>query len=175
LDVARSARTTPGGAEAGVGLTLPPAPKGLAPHVLVVDDDRFIRRMFGKLLAEAGYQVTLAANALDAFEAVHPEMDAIMLDIMMPGVSGLEALTRLRQRAPDVPVLIVTAFQTSQNAIAALRGGAFDFIVKGMKSELLLNSVARAVERRRLTLENRRLMEELRARLTDALAPPGTS
>lgn len=172
LDVTRSERTD--GAPPAAGTTAPsPAPtaKGLAPHVLVVDDDRFIRRMFGRLLEEAGYQVTMAGNAIEAFEAVRPEMDAILLDIMMPEISGLEALASLRQLAPDIPIIIVTAFQTSQNAIAALRGGAFDFIVKGMKSELLLNSVARAVERRRLTLENHRLMEELRARLTEALAP----
>jgi len=153
---------------------LPTASKGIPPHVLVVDDDRFVRRMRGKLLEEAGYRVTLAANALEVFEVVPPEMDAIMLDIMMPGVSGLDALARLRQRAPDVPIIIVTAFQTSQNASAALRGETFDFIVKGMKPDLLPNSVARAVGRRRLALENRRLMAELRARLTDALAPPGT-
>jgi two-component system cell cycle response regulator len=172
LDVTRSERTD-GGPLAGGTTSPPPVPttKGLAPRVLVVDDDRFIRRMFGRLLEEAGYRVTLAGDAIQAFEAVCPEIDAILLDIMMPEISGLEALSSLRLLAPDVPIIIVTAFQTSQNAIAALRGGAFDFIVKGMKSELLLNSVARAVERRRLTLENHRLMEELRARLTDALAP----
>jgi len=141
-------------------------------HVLVVDDENLIRQMYGRLLEEAGYRVTTAASAVEAYEAAARGVDVILLDIMMPEISGLEALGRLRQIAPDVPILIVTAYQSAQNAITALRGGAFDFIVKGMKHEMLLNGVARAAERRRLALENRRLLEELRVRLDAALAPP---
>jgi CheY-like chemotaxis protein len=141
-------------------------------HVLIVDDDRFIRQLFGNLLKAAGYRVTEAADAAEAYEAAGRGVDVILLDVMMPNVSGLEALERLRQIAPDVPILIVTAYQSAPNAIAALRGGAFDFIVKGMKAEILLNGVARAVERRHLMVENRHLMEQLRARLDAALASP---
>ncbi len=143
-----------------------------AAHVLIVDDDRFIRQLYGNLLKAAGYRVTDATSAAEAYEAAGRVVDVILLDVMMPNISGLEALERLRQIAPDVPILIVTAYQSAPNAIAALRGGAFDFIVKGMKAEILLNGVARAVERRRLMVENRRLMEQLRARLDDALASP---
>lgn len=134
-------------------------------HVLLVDDDRLIRELYGKILEAAGYKVTEAASAPEAYGAVACGVDVVLLDVMMPEVSGLEALGRLRQVAPDVPVLILTAHQTAQNAIAALRGGAFDFIVKGMKHDVLLNGVARAVERRGLALENRRLLKELESRL----------
>lgn len=141
-------------------------------HILVVDDEQLIRQMYARLLEEAGHRATTAASAVEAYEAAARGVDVILLDIMMPDISGLDALGRLRQIAPDVPILIVTAYQSAQNAIAALRGGAFDFIVKGMKHEMLLNAVARAIERRRLALENRQLMEELRTRLDSALAPP---
>ncbi|HYB73394.1 MAG TPA: response regulator [Candidatus Sulfotelmatobacter sp.] len=162
----------PGGWEEAVSAKLAAPTEGTAPAVLLVDDDRLIRELYGKLLAGAGYRVITAAGAAEAYAAAARGVDVILLDVMMPEVSGLEALERLRQTVPEVPILILTAYQTAQNAIAALRGGAFDFIVKGLKREMLLNAVARAVERRHLTLENRRLMEELRARLDATLASP---
>jgi two-component system cell cycle response regulator len=174
LEAARRSQARPAGSQEPPE-TLPKAPPGRdgeAPRVLIVDDDRFIRVMFSKLLEGAGYRALAVASAEEAYQAATRGVDVILLDVMMPDVSGLEALGRLREIAPEVPILIVTAFQSAPNAIAALRGGAFDFIVKGMKNEMLLNAVARAVERRRLTHENRRLMEELRARLDAALATP---
>jgi len=169
-------RKGPAQAERDNGATTTPAvvaaAGAAAPFVLVVDDDRFIRLLYTKLLEEAGYRVLAVADAKEAFAAAAHGVDVILLDIMMPEISGLEALARLRQIAPEVPILLVTAYQSVQNAIAALRGGAFDFVVKGMKNEMLLHAVARAVERRRLTHENRRLMEELRARLDAALTVP---
>ena len=177
LEAARRSLARPDGSQ-DPPQALPKAadgPGGEAPLVLIVDDDRFIRVMYSRVLEGAGYRAVAVASAAEAYEAAAHGVDVILLDVMMPDVSGLEALERFRQIAPDVPILIVTAYQSAQNAIAALRGGAFDFIVKGMKSELLLNGVARAVERRRLASENRRLMEELRARLDAALALPAAS
>lgn len=137
------------------------AANGAAPVVLLVDDHRLVRMMYGKLLEGVGYRVRTAASAAEAYAAAAHGVDVILLDVMMPGVSGLEALGRLRQITPDVPIIILTAYQTAQHAIAALRGGAFDFIVKGTRQEMLLNAVARAVERRRLAEENRQLAEVL--------------
>ncbi len=168
LEVARQAAAQ---AAADRGSVHQPGAAGAA-HVLVVDDDKFVRQLYAGLLGGAGYRVTAVAGAAEAYTAAGRDVDVILLDIMMPGVSGLEALERLRQIAPEVPIIIVTAYQSVQHAIAALRGGAFDFIVKGMKSEMLLNTVERALDRRRLALENRRLMEALRGRLDAALAPP---
>ena len=148
------------------------AGNGPAPLVLLVDDDHLIRELYGRLLKGAGYRVSAAASAAEAYVAAARGVDVILLDIMMPEVSGLEALGQLHKIVPEVPILMLTAYQTAQNAIAALRGGACDFIVKGTKHEMLLNSVARAVERRRLDLENRRLLRELRGRLDTALASP---
>ena len=147
-----------------------------ATRILIVDDEPAAIELIADMLSADGYRIHTAASGPEALGLARREPpNLILLDVMMPDVSGLEALERFRQIAPDVPILIVTAYQSAQNAIAALRGGAFDFIVKGMKSELLLNGVARAVERRRLASENRRLMEELRARLDAALALPAAS
>jgi two-component system cell cycle response regulator len=150
-----------------------PAPEAAAPHVLIVDDEPFIRRFYRGLLEVAGYRVSEAGGAAEAYDLAEQGVDAVLLDIMMPEVSGLEALESLRRIAPDLPVIIVTAYQSAPNAVAALRGGAFDFIVKGMKNEMILNSVARAVERHRLTRENRRLIEEIRTRLIGSPVPTG--
>ncbi len=176
LEAARAA-APPSAAHGGESSGTPhrgvrPAGDAGAPRVLVVDDEPFFRQTYRRILEEAGYRVSEAAGAAEAYGAAGAGVDVILLDIMMPTISGLEALERLHQIAPDVPVIIVTAYQSAQHAIAALRGGAFDFIVKGMKNEMLLHSVARAVERHRLIRENRRLMEELRARLDAGLASP---
>jgi len=114
-----------------------PAGDAGAPRVLVVDDEPFFRHTYRRILEEAGYRVAEAAGAVEAYGAAGTGVDVILLDIIMPPISGLEALQRLQQIAPDVPVIIVTAYQSAQHAIAALRGGAFDFIVKGMKNEML--------------------------------------
>ena len=172
---AAGAGVGPGGWEEPTPPTLAAPAKGETPVVLLVDDDRLIRELYGTLLEKAGYRVIRAASAAEAYAAADRGVDVILLDVMMPEVSGLEALERLRGAVPEVPILILTAYQTAQNAIAALRGGAFDFIVKGLKREMLLNAVARAVERRHLTLENRRLMTELRVQLDATLAPPAAS
>ncbi len=171
LEVARQATTptAPGGG------ALRPSATRRGAHVLVVDDDRTIRHLYTGVLEGVGYKVTAVGGAAHAYEAATGDVDVVLLDLMMPGVSGLEALERLRQIVPEVPIVIVTAYQSVQNAIAALRGGAFDFVIKGMKPDVLLKSVARAVEGRRLALENQRLLEELRRRAgVTPTPPPGT-
>jgi DNA-binding NtrC family response regulator len=97
-------------------------------------------------------------------------IDVILLDIMMPGMSGLDVLGKLGEFAPDTPVIIVTAHPTSENAIAALRLGAFDFVVKGFKSEVMLTTVARALERRRMAIRNKALIRQLEDKIEELLA-----
>jgi DNA-binding NtrC family response regulator len=89
---------------------------------------------------------------------------------MMPKMSGLEVLAKLGELAADSPVIIVTASPSSENAIAALRLGAFDFIVKGFKNEAMLATVARAIERRRLVMRDRALVSQLQAKIQELLA-----
>jgi DNA-binding response OmpR family regulator len=135
--------------------------------ILVVDDEPLVRQ----LLQNAGYVTHKAENGQQALEIVRREpVDVILLDIMMPKMSGLEVLAKLGELAADSPVIIVTASPSSENAIAALRLGAFDFIVKGFKNEAMLATVARAIERRRLVMRDRALVSQLQAKIQELLA-----
>lgn len=148
----------------------PPTPSPAAGVVLVVDDEPLPRQLFSDVLREAGHVTHEASNGHRALEIVRQEsIDVVLLDIMMPGISGLEVLGKLGEFAPDSPVIIVTANPTSENAIAALRLGAFDFIVKGFKNEVMLATVSRALERRRMAIRNKTLIRQLEAKIAELL------
>lgn len=148
----------------------PAAPPG-AGTILVVDDEPLPRQLFSDMLREAGYVTHEASNGHQALEiAQQDNPDVILLDIMMPGISGLDVLGKLGELTPDSPVIIVTANPTSENAIAALRLGAFDFIVKGFKSEVMLATVSRALERRRMAIRGKALIRQLEAKIAELLA-----
>ncbi|MBI4572209.1 MAG: response regulator [candidate division NC10 bacterium] len=148
-----------------------PPPEPASGVVLVVDDELLPRQLYADVLREEGYVVLEAENGPQALEIARQEtIDVVLLDIMMPGMSGLEVLSKLGELVPDSPVVIVTAHPTSDNAIAALRLGAFDFIVKGFKNQVMLTTVARALDRRRLTVRNRGLIRQLEAKVQELLA-----
>lgn len=148
----------------------PPPPPGAA-SVLVVDDEPLARQLYADVLQDAGYVVQTAEGGLQALEiAGQRTIDVVLLDIMMPAMSGLEVLAKLGELIPESPVIIVTAHPTSENAIAALRLGAFDFIVKGFKNEVMLSAVSRALERRRMAIRNQRLIQQLEAKIQELVA-----
>ena len=148
-----------------------PPPATGAGVLLVVDDELLARQLFADVLREAGYVIHEAEHGAQALALARQEpVDVVLLDLMMPGMSGLEVLARLGELTPDSPVIIVTANPTSDNAITALRLGAFDFIVKGFKNEVMLTTVARAMERRRLAIRNQGLIRQLDAKIQELLA-----
>ncbi len=154
----------------GKSLNPPPPPPG-AGTILIVDDEALSRRLYADLLLDAGYRIHEAKDGPQALEVARQEVvDVVLLDIMMPGMSGLEVLSELGELIPDSPVVIVTAHPTSENAIDALRLGAFDFIVKGFKNEMMLSTVSRALDRRRLAIRNRGLIRQLEAKVQELLA-----
>lgn len=139
--------------------------------VLVVDDELLARQLFADVLRDSGYVTHEAESGERALEIARKEtVDGVLLDIMMPGMSGLEVPAKLGELAPDSPVIIATANPTSDTAIAALRLGAFDFIVKGFKNEAMLTTVARATARRRQAIRNRGLIRQLEAKIQELLA-----
>lgn len=163
LELARSAPHT----EKLAGSSGPPIG---APVVLVVDDEPLVRQLLCEILQGAGYITHAAEHGPQAVEIARQEtVDVVLLDIMMPGMSGLEVLAKLGELIPNSPVIIVTASPTSDNAIAALRLGAFDFIVKGFNNEVMLSTVARAVERRQLMVRDRGLISQLEAKIQELL------
>lgn len=133
--------------------TLAPAPapaRRAAVPVLLVDDGDLTRQFYADLLTEHGFAVAAAASGPEglALLAARPA-EVVVLDIVMPGMSGLEVLQRLHAERPGLPVIILTGHPTSQNAIAALKLGAVDFIVKGLDPALVALAVHRAVQRGR--------------------------
>lgn len=147
-----------------------PPPEPGAGVILVVDDEELPRRLYADILRDAGYHVLEAEGGTRALEiARQGVVEVVLLDIMMPVMSGLEALAKLGELIPDAPVIIITAHPTSDNAIAALRLGAFDFIVKGFKNEVMLSAVCRALERRRMVIRNQRLIRQLETKIQEVL------
>ena len=134
-------------------------------RILVVDDEEVVRDVLSTLLGEEEYLVDLAENGPQALDMVRSgEYEAILLDLMMPGMDGLEVLESV-QKAEDPPqTIVLTAYATIEKAVRATRLGAFDFITKPFKNDEILLAVKNAVEQRRLRQENLRLKNSLRER-----------
>jgi len=146
-----------------------PAVKQVLPtpmRVLLVEDEALTREFYGDLLVDHGFELYAASNGSEGLElAARYPLDAVLLDIVMPGISGIEVLQHLRSQSPDLPVIILTGHVSSQNAIAALKLGAFDFIVKGLDHSLVVLAVHRAVRHRRESLKRQDEVGTLQAKV----------
>jgi DNA-binding response OmpR family regulator len=119
-------------------------------EIMVVDDDQDLRESIAEVLSEAGFAVTEASRGEEALEHLaHKNFDLILLDLIMPGLSGLELMGRIREKSPRMPVIMITAFASVDNAVAAMRQGASDYITKPFRIDALLASVGRVLEEAR--------------------------
>jgi DNA-binding NtrC family response regulator len=126
--------------------------------LLVVDDDLAMREMLASLFQEQGFGVCEAATADKAIECLgENDIDVVLSDIRMPGKSGIEMVGEVRKLRPETPVVLMTAFGSIDSAVEAMRAGAFDYITKPFEPEAVQFTVERALERRALVEENRRL------------------
>ncbi len=135
------------------------------PHILVVDDDRSSRDLLARILATEGYRVTDLSDGREAIEQLRedaPPPDLVVSDIRMAEVDGLQVIEAFRERAPDTPVILVTAFGNIDGALEAIRRGAADYISKPYDVDAIKVVVARALKQRELALENRNLRRDLR-------------
>ncbi|MEW6441980.1 MAG: sigma-54 dependent transcriptional regulator [bacterium] len=115
--------------------------------ILIVDDDDQLRQSFQKLLVEEGYETHTAATGEQAVEAVRRSVpDLVIMDVRMPGMSGLEAFQAMRQIEPKLPVIIMTAFGTTETAIEATKRGAFDYVLKPFEIPDILRQIEQALE-----------------------------
>src|SRR5437867_4098620 len=116
--------------------------------VWVIDDDRSIRWVFEKALAREGIPFKTFAQATEAMEALDAAgaPQVLVSDIRMPGASGLELLQTLRQRFPDLPVIIMTAYSDLESAVAAFQGGAFEYLAKPFDVDQAIEIIKRAVD-----------------------------
>jgi PAS domain S-box-containing protein len=134
--------------------------------VLVVDDERFVREICVEIIAAEGYRVLAAQDAEEGLRLAREEpVGAILLDLMMPRTSGFDTLQILGQELPDIPVVIMTAHSSQSRVIDLLKMGAYDFLLKPFEPSDLIYSTRRALERRRLLMENRRLLQDLQAQV----------
>ncbi|MBI4574023.1 MAG: sigma-54-dependent Fis family transcriptional regulator [candidate division NC10 bacterium] len=133
--------------------------------VLVVDDDASARTLMERWLTAKGFDVLIAADGGQALETIRQEDPAlVLLDLQMPRLSGLDVLRALREEDLDPTVIVVTAYGTLENAIEAMRAGAYDFITKPVDPKHLDVVVGKALERETLRARNRHLRRTLEAR-----------
>jgi DNA-binding NtrC family response regulator len=122
-----------------------------APTLLLIDDDPGAAGLLHEVFTEAGYDVASAGTGEEGLRlAAGRAFDAVLCDVLLPDIDGVEVLRRLRRVDPELPVIIMTAFGTVEMAIRALDEGAFDYVRKPFAIEAVRACVARAVERRRL-------------------------
>ncbi|MDT4794154.1 C4-dicarboxylate transport transcriptional regulatory protein DctD [compost metagenome] len=127
-------------------------------QVLLIDDDPHLRQALSQTLDLAGLKVLALGDAQGVAEKIEKDWPGVVVsDIRMPGIDGLELLRQLRERDPDLPVLLITGHGDVPLAVQAMRAGAYDFLEKPFPSDQLLDSVRRALGLRRLVLENRSL------------------
>jgi DNA-binding NtrC family response regulator len=138
---------------------------GEAPRILVIDDEPVIADVLRDLLGKEGYAVTVAPDAASGrglLESDH--WDALLLDLMLPDADGLDMLRWVRDERPDLAVVMITAYGSVENAVAAMKSGAFHYVTKPFKNEEVRQMVARAVQTTRLRVENKDLRRALKER-----------
>jgi putative nucleotidyltransferase with HDIG domain len=126
-------------------------------RILVVDDEEPIREIVSSMLTTAGYACKQAASGMEALAVLTSgeEFELMLSDLMMADLDGIGLLERTKEKYPDMPVVMVTAVHDISVALAAIRNGAYDYLLKPFEREQLLNTVSRALENRRLKVENR--------------------
>ena len=123
--------------------------------VLVIDDEEVMRDILGTLLEREGYSVRLASSGQEGLDlAKSLPFDAVIVDVMMPGIDGLQVLDELKKHDEELPVLMITAYASMESAISAMKKGAFDYITKPFKNDEVLVVLQNAIERRQLVAEN---------------------
>jgi len=131
--------------------------------VLVIDDDALIRKIAQDVLEGRGYRTLTADSAPNGLEILAREkVDVVVLDLVMPGQGGMEAIPDIQRLSPDSVILILTGYPSLESAMEAVRIGAYDYLRKPLKDEDLAHSVERALERKHLNQENKRLLKELK-------------
>lgn len=139
-------------------------------RILIADDEENIRKSLAEFLKMEGFETELAENGLSAQRLLLREVyDAAVVDLKMPGMTGLELLAWLQEEGPAIPVIMISAFGEVRDAVEAIKLGAFDYLVKPFNPEELLIKVRRAVEERKraaasVILDNRTSQEPIYAR-----------
>jgi two-component system response regulator PilR (NtrC family) len=134
-------------------------------NILIVDDEEVLQDVLTFLVRKEGHKPISAMSGEEALATLErEEVDLVLLDLMLPGMHGLQVLREIRRRDPELAVVVITAYSSIESAIEAMREGAFHYIPKPFKNEEVLLTLRKGLEQRRLTAENRSLREQLRQR-----------
>jgi len=134
----------------------------MSARILIVDDEQIVIRSCMRILEDPKYQLDSATNGPDALRKIEESpFDIVVLDVMMPGMDGMEVLQRVKETHPEVDVIMVTGLSQIQTAVKAMKLGAFDYLPKPFDPDELVHVVERALERRRLLQQNRSLQSEV--------------
>ncbi|HAR36642.1 MAG TPA: Fis family transcriptional regulator [Acidobacteria bacterium] len=133
----------------------------------LIDDEPIIHDVLGQILEAEGYSVEISASGEEALKKFEEQkFDLILLDLLMPGMDGLEVLKQIKRIDPEAMVIIITAYASVESALAAIKMGAYDYIQKPFKNDELLMTIRRALEHRQLQEENIRLRSELKKKFS---------
>ncbi len=132
-------------------------------RILIVDDEEVLRDVLDAVLRSEGFDVVMASSGEQALAVLDTDdaIDLVILDVMLPGISGIDTLRAVRISNPYLPVIVITAYSSIDGAIEAMKQGAFHYIPKPFKNEEVILTVNKALEQRRLSRENERLKAEL--------------
>lgn len=134
-------------------------------NILVIDDEEVLQDILARLITKEGHTPFVARTGEEGLLLLErEEIDLVLLDLMLPSMSGEDVLRQIRRQDPDQVVVVVTAFSSIEGAISAMREGAFHYIPKPFKNEEVLVTLRKGLEQRRLATENKRLREQLRQR-----------
>ena len=135
----------------------------MAPRILVVDDEAGVRETLGVLFRRAGHQVSQVGGVQRALETIDDAepFDVVITDLSMPDGSGMDVLTRAIARSEETQVVMITAYATTDQAVEAMRKGAYDYVQKPFRNEALRATVDKALEKRAILKENRALRAEV--------------
>ena len=139
--------------------------------ILIADDETSVRKLLSRSLTDKDYDCTAVPDGSDALHEMESgEFDVVLLDMNMPGKSGIETLKEITSKYPDTVVIMVTSLSDIDTAIEAMKQGAYDYILKPVDLDILMVSIDKALDRRRLVLENKNYqhtLEETVHRQTD--------
>jgi DNA-binding NtrC family response regulator len=135
----------------------------MAKSILVVDDDQLVNEFIIETLTRSGYEMASASSGIEALEILDErEFDLVITDVRMPEMDGITLMTKIKENTPDTVVVVITAFGTVKNAVAAMKKGAYDYILKPCSPDEITIVVDRALEHRRLSVENRELKAQIK-------------
>jgi len=134
-------------------------------NILIIDDEEVLQDVLTSLIQREGHTTFSARTGEEGLRVLgNEEIDLVVLDLMLPGMSGQEVLAEIRRTDPDQVVVVITAYSSIEGAIEAMRQGAFHYIPKPFKNDEVLLTIKKGLDQRRLASENRSLREQLKQR-----------